>query len=238
MKPGRSPIAALIAVLALLAAPAAFAYEGGAVEGGVTVGGTVTFSGEAPGKEAHAIPADEEFCGGKEVLQEEIRVGAAGGLANVVVYLDKIEAGKVATPVTVRLDNAECRYEPHVVAAVVGSQVEVVNSDPVLHNTHARGPVGNSFNVALPNQGQVIPQKMRQPGLMKVGCDVHAWMSAYIAVFSHPYFAVTDADGKFAMDEVPPGAYTLVYWHEELGRQTAEVTVTAEGATADLVYED
>lgn len=227
----------LIAVACcLLMALPALAYEGGDLEGGATLAGQVKYAGAAPAAESHAIPADEEFCGSKEVAREELKVGDGGGLANVVVYLDKIAAGKAATPGTVTLDNADCRYEPHVVATVVGSTIEVTNSDPVLHNTHAKGPVGNSFNVALPNQGQVIPQKMRQPGLMKVGCDVHAWMSAYVAVFSHPYFAVTDAQGAFSMTDVPPGDYTLVYWHEKLGRQTQDVTVTSEGGAADLSY--
>ncbi len=224
-----------VACCLLIALPAA-AYDGGAVEGGATLSGTVKFTGTAPAAESHAIPADEEYCGGIQVTKEELVVADGGALANVVVYLDKVEAGKAATPGKVVLDNEQCRYAPHVVAVTVGSTIEVTNSDPVLHNTHAKGPVGNSFNVALPNQGQVIPQRMRQPGLMKVGCDVHAWMSAYVAVFSHPYFAVTGTDGAFEMTDVPPGTYTLVYWHEKLGRKTQEVTVTSEGAKADLSY--
>jgi plastocyanin len=228
---------AAVACCLLLALPA-LAYEGGAVEGGVTLAGTVKYAGAPAAAELHTIPADEQFCGGKQIKKEEIQLSAASGLANVVVYIDTIEAGKAATPGSVTLDNADCRYEPHVVATLVGSTVDVTNSDPILHNTHAKGPVGNSFNVALPNQGQVIPQKMRQPGLMKVGCDVHAWMSAYLAVFSHPYFAVTDADGRFSMLEVPPGDYTLVYWHEKLGRRTQDVKVTSEGAAGDFSFEE
>ena len=233
-----SPLRIATLLYALLLALPALAYEGGPVEGSATLAGTVKYTGTAPAAENHTIPADEEFCGGKQIKKEEIQLGAASGLANVVVYIDKIEAGKAATPGTVTLDNADCRYEPHVVATLVGSTVEVTNSDPILHNTHAKGPVGNSFNVALPNQGQVIPQKMRQPGLMKIGCDVHAWMSAYLAVFSHPYFAITDHDGRFSMDQVPPGDYTLVYWHEKLGRRTRDVKVTDQGATGDFSYEE
>lgn len=233
--PTNVTIPALLA-LALLAPTPALAYQGGPVQGGGTISGTATFGGTAPAAQYHEIPASETFCGDKQVEKEELLVDKDGGLANVVVYIDRIEAGKPAAPGAATLDNASCRYEPHVVALLVGSALDVVNSDPILHNTHAKGPVGNSFNVALPNQGQVVPQKMRQPGLMQVGCDIHAWMSAWIAVFSHPYFAVTDRKGRYSLADVPPGEWTLVWWHEKLGRKTSTVKVDAAGVTADMAF--
>ena len=128
-------------------------------------------------------------------------------------------------------DNTTCRYEPHVQAFVVGTELHVKNEDAVLHNTHIRLPSSDVFNYALPEKGQVIKKKVTRPGLMKVGCDAgHTWMSAWIAVFEHPYFAVTDKEGRFSLGDVPPGDYTLMYWHEKLGKASHKFTVTAGGA--------
>lgn len=220
---------AILGVLAL-AAPSALAYDAIDVAHGGTIAGSIRFEGVATPAAKLEATKDKDFCGKHELLNEQLVVGADKGLANVVVFLDKISKGKAMKPGKARLDNENCRYEPHVQAFVVGTDLEVSNQDPVLHNTHIRLPKSDVFNYGLPVQGQVINQKVRRKGLMKVGCDAgHTWMAAYIAVFDHPYFAVTGADGAFSLADVPPGDYKLVFWHEKLGRKTQKITVEAGG---------
>ncbi len=229
---------ALIAVSTLLAVgfwpSQALAYDGGPVAGGGAIEGTVTFKGAVPAPVKLPITQDQDICGKEARDAPTYQVSASGALKNAVVWIDAIKAGKpLPSAAKVGLNNTGCRFVPHVQAAVAGSRIDVKNSDDVLHNTHAR--LGKDrltvFNVGLPILGQVSKQKLLQPGVVKVGCDAgHKWMSAYIHVFKHPYFAVTGADGKFSMKDVPPGDYTVKIWHEALGTRTATAKVAAGGA--------
>ena len=230
--------ALLVAVLLVSAPGDGRAYDTGAVEGGGAVAGTVRFLGTAPAPKLLTITQDNEHCGKKPLYSEELLVSASKGLANVVVFVDGVAAGKEAVKTTVTLDNIDCRYEPHVVAMVAGSMLKVGNSDPILHNTHARLPKSDVFNIALPMEGQIIDRTIDKMGLMKVGCDAgHGWMSAWIASFDHPYFAVTDAEGAYSIPDLPPGEYTLVMWHEKLGRRTQPLTLSGADARADQDFE-
>lgn len=214
----------------LVASPAA-AYEVVDVADGGAIAGTVKFLGAAPAPVKLEPTKDKAFCGKTELTSEQMLVGPGGGLQNVVVFLDKVKKGRAATPSKPRLDNKACRYEPHVQAFTINSELTVSNQDPVLHNTHIKLPDSDVFNYGLPVKGQTVSQKIRRPGLMKVGCDAgHTWMSAYIAVFDHPYFAVTGPDGGFSLEGVPSGTYKVVFWHEKLGRKVKKVTVTAGGS--------
>jgi len=127
---------------------------------------------------------------------------------------------------TAKIDQKECRYHPHVFGMRVGQPLEIMNSDPTLHNIHAL-PKGNSeFNTGQPIQGMKTTHTFDKPEIMvPFKCDVHGWMNAYVGVLPHPYFAVTDKDGKFELKTLPPGTYTLEAWHEKLGTQTANVTL-------------
>ncbi|MBI5607495.1 MAG: hypothetical protein HY902_01290 [Deltaproteobacteria bacterium] len=226
----------LLAVgLAVLPA-AALAYTPGAVTGGATVRGVVKFTGAVPAPVKLDIVKDNEVCGAEPKYDESLQVGAGQGLANVVVFIDKIDKGKPLAPGKAELDNHKCRFVPHLQAFSVGTELAVKNSDGVLHNTHIRLPNSDVFNYALPEKGQVIKKKVSRAGLMKVGCDAgHVWMGAWIAVFDHPYFAVTDKDGKFSLADVPPGQYNLMFWHEKLGKGSQKVTVQP-GAAQDLTH--
>jgi plastocyanin len=139
-------------------------------------------------------------------------------------------------PGKVVLDQQRCRFVPHVQAAALGSILEIVNGDPVLHNVHGyRGRV-TAFDVAMPSRDQRVSRKLDRPGVVAVRCDVHAWMTAYVVVTEGP-FAVTGADGGFAIRDLPAGRYAVTAWHERLGERTAEVVVPAEGAAAaDFLY--
>jgi plastocyanin len=156
-------------------------------------------------------------------------VGPGGALANAVVYLKDIATGKpLDKAAKASLDNKGCTYVPHVAVIPVGSTLMIHNSDDALHNVHALMGSDTLFNVALPIPGMQIPQTMKRPGIVNVKCDAgHTWMAATIYVVEHPYYAVTDAAGKFDLKDVPPGTYTLVAWHEALGTQEQKVTVAA-----------
>lgn len=200
----------------LLAAGAARAGE---------VRGTVKFSGAAPSLPPLPITKDQSACG-PSVPDESVAV-KDGKLANVVVVVK----GAPTQPKPVVLDQQRCKYIPHVLTASAGSSVDILNSDPVLHNSHAYLGQATTFNIALPLKNQKVTKKLDKLGALKVKCDVHPWMSAYVFVADGPS-AVSAADGSFAIAGVPPGTYTVTAWHERFGEKTAQVTVPATGAGA------
>ncbi len=214
--------AALLGLAALVAAPA--------LAGDIK--GTVKFAGAAPKLAPLKATKDASTCG-TDLPDESVAV-AAGKLKNVVVTV-KGAAAK-PPPGKITLDQHKCHYVPHVQATAVGSSLEILNSDPILHNIHGYLGSATAFNLAMPLKNQKIARKLDKPGLIHVKCDVHSWMSAYIRVVDEP-FAVAGADGTFAIHDVPAGTYTLTAWHEKLGEKTAQVTVPATGAaTVDFTF--
>jgi len=206
-------------------------YETTTVSNGGTIRGTVKLQGNPPHLAAHKITKAEHrpICG-DSVPNEEVVAGSGGALANVVVWIDGIQSGAAPTRHNITLDQHNCRYTPHVQATTRGSQVTVTSQDPTLHNTHATMGNRTIFNLALPTKGVRINRPLSRPGLIDVKCDAgHTWMRAYIHVFEHPYFAVTGADGRFELTQVPPGQHTLKAWHERFGTQTRSLRVDAGG---------
>ena len=165
-------------------------------------------------------------------FQETYQVGSDGkSLANVFVYVkDGLGNYVFDTPTgSAKIDQKECRYHPHVFGMRVNQPLEIVNSDPTLHNIHALPKDNAEFNNGQPIQGMKMTHTFDKPEVMvPFKCDVHGWMNAYVAVLNHPYFMVTDKDGKFDLPNLPPGTYTLEAWHEKLGTQTATVTIGAK----------
>lgn len=243
--PSRAAIIVAGLLLLLAGAPAAraeepqaSAYEEGTVTGGGTLIGTVKGPAPAVPFSDAIVTKDKGVCGERKPSEAIVRA-ADGGLKNAVVFFQGISRGKpIDRSRPVKFDNHGCRFEPHVVAVAVGQRLEISNSDPVLHNTHAYLDGSQTiFNVALPVQNQRIPKTMKKPGLMSVKCDAgHNWMLAWIYAFDHPYFAVTGEKGEFRIDQVPPGTYKVTAWHEELGTETREVTIEA-GQEAKLTFE-
>lgn len=188
------------------------------------VRGTVKFTGAAPKLAPLPVTKDQSACGAS-VPDESVAL-ADGKLANVVVVVKgaPAPAGKAAV-----LDQQRCKYLPHVMTASAGSTLEILNSDPVLHNSHGYLGPASAFNVALPLKNQKVTRRLDKPGALKVKCDVHPWMSAYVFVADGPS-AVTGGDGGFSISGVPPGTYTVTAWHERFGEKSAQVTVPASGA--------
>jgi hypothetical protein len=207
------------------------AYQATTVENGGTLEGKLVYQGAVPTRKI--IPTkDPEVCG--SVREEpQIIVGPDKGVLEAIVYLKKVEKGKAWEKLdkTPELTNKNCVFVPHVQVIPVGGEVDVVNADPVLHNTHSFLGRLTVFNLALPNQEQRIKRPLSKPGLVRVECDAHGWMLAWIYVADNPYYAVTSQDGSFSIADVPPGDYTLVAWHEFTGEMEVPVTVKPkEGA--------
>jgi len=216
---------------ALLAGPEAFAAQAGAVAG------SVKLDGAAPVRPPLQVFKHREVCGGS-VVDERLVVGPGGGVRYVVVTVEGVENGKpVERDVTQVLDNSECRFVPHVQVAEVGQWLEIVNSDPILHNADARIGKETLFNIALP-PARRARKPLARPGTIMITCNVkHTWMSAVVAVADHPYHTVTDAEGSYEIRDLPPGTYTLRVWHEELGSRERPVTITAgETTVLDVTY--
>jgi hypothetical protein len=220
--------------VAIVAMPA-FAYDVGAVTGGGSIEGQVIYKG--PVQTRKIIPnKDVEVCGG---IREEalIEVGPNQEVQNAAVYLVEVAKGKAwpAAGKPPELDNIKCEFVPHVQMIPTGT-LNVVNKDPVLHNSH--GYYGNrtAFNMAQPNQGQSIPAELTRAGNVRVDCDAHGWMEGWVYVVDNPYYALTGPDGKFSITDVPPGTYNLVAVQSFTGPVQQSVTV-ASGKPTTLTIE-
>ena len=204
-----------------------------------TVAGMVTLEGTPPPPENIRMNSDPVcVTAATETETEYYAVGSAGELGNVFVYVKEGLEGRTFPPATgmVTLDQKGCRYVPHVFGIRVGQTLEILNSDPTLHNIHATPATNDEFNTGQPIQGMRLERTFDAPEIMvPFNCDVHSWMNAYVGVLDHPYFAVSGQDGNFDISSLPPGGYVVEAWHEELGTQTQNVTV-GEGATVELNF--
>jgi plastocyanin len=175
----------------------------------------------------------------EQIFGEEVVVNKNGTLKNVVVYVKEGLGGKKFDPPATKVvfDQKGCQYKPHVLGLQTGQELEVVNSDPTLHNVHSLSKENPQFNVAQPKIGMKLTKKFDKAESFKVKCEVHTWMGAYMHVFSHPFYAVTGDDGTFSLKKLPAGDYTIEAWHEKYGVQTMKLKVGATGAvTADFKF--
>lgn len=208
---------------------------------GGTLVGHVKLTTPAPANAAIRMGADLkclEINTGKHVEQEVVLRDPDGGLRNVFVYVQGTfpKSAPPATPVTI--DQQGCLYHPRVQGAQVGQTLIVKNDDDTLHNIHSLSTKGNNFNTGQPKAGLEYKTTLNAEEVMlHVRCDVHPWMTGYIGVVPHPYFAVSGAQGAFTIANVPPGHYTVKAWHERYGVVSQAVDVTAGKATVvDFSY--
>jgi plastocyanin len=217
-------------LLSLFFLSSAFAYEEMAVTNGGTIKGKVKLEGKAPKLPLVNITKFKEVC--QNVPNETLVLGPGQGIRYAVVTLEGIAKGQaVEREVVHEIDNVKCRFLPHVVAASVGQFLLFKNSDPILHTAHAFFPNDQpQFNVGL-YPGRVSRKPLLSAGVVKILCEVHPWMLAYVVVTEHPYHAVSDMYGDYEIRDVPPGVYKLKVWHESLGVQETNVEVKAGGAS-------
>ena len=219
-------------LVSLTASAHAAKYQEGEVSDGGTIQGSVLYHG--PVKTRTVLPTKDKKVCGRMRKEPLIVVGDGGAVKDSVVFLKDVASGKpwpkasgVSRPV---LDQKDCKFVPHVQVARRG-KIDIINSDPVLHNTHGYYGKRTAFNVALPIQGGKVTKILRSPGEVRIDCDAHGWMLAWIYVVDNPYFARTGGDGTFSIADVPPGEYTLAVWQEALGLTELPVVVAAGGTT-------
>lgn len=188
------------------------------VNNGGTISGTVKWSGAVPHTLLYPVTKDPQICdpdSQKTADLERLLIGPEGGVANTVVYLKNINAGKALELLSQRqhLNQVQCRYVPHILLVPQNSSLEMVSSDATLHTIHMDGAA--TFNLPFPFPGRPTTRVMPTAGLVDLRCNGgHVWMNAEMMVVTHPYYAVTDESGKFQLTNVPAGTYEIVAWHE------------------------
>ena len=207
------PRAALAAVFLLLVGAPCLAYEVATVQDGGTVTGTVKFVGTPPKLDPIPVNKNRDVCGEHKPV-EALVLSADRGVKGSVILIEGVARGKKGGGDVV-LDNNQCVFVSHVTAVGLKDKMAIRNSDPILHNTHGFLGAPTVFNVALPTKGQMIEvtKYLKKPGVVRVLCDAHPHMSAWMIVHDSPYFAVTDDRGAFRITDVPPGTYKVTMWH-------------------------
>jgi len=210
--------------IALMTGAAMWFVTGAGAPGGGTIEADVKYTGAAQ-VEKLKVNKDTEKCGTEAVI-EKVGVGGNKGLANAVV---SVPGAKGATKAKAVLDQHGCKFVPHVVVMQPG-ELEIKNSDDILHNIHTYSTANPSINKAQPKFKKTMTEKLEKPEFVKITCDVHSWMLGWVAVV--PGLAgVTDKDGVTKIENVPAGKQKIEVWHETLGKQEKDVEVKAGQVT-------
>jgi hypothetical protein len=225
--------------LLLLGGRPAAAYLPGEVARPARLSGKVRWAGRA-GKPARLVLTGScPYCRKQNIFAEDLLQAPGGGLRNVAVFLEGVQRGRPLSGEKPVLAERHCTFVPHVLTLTAGSKLLLHNQDPVLNTFHAIEMRGGRtlFNEGLANLDQKLYRRIPRQGLVKMLCDVHPWEVAYLVAFNHPYHTVSDAEGRFALEQIPAGRYTLGLWHEKLGgrRQTVELGPGAH-LKVEIVY--
>lgn len=227
-----------IALVGALVLAGGFLSSTAADAGSIT--GKIIYDDKVPNLRPINMDADPA-CASKHdspVYPEILVLSSDKGLANVFVQVKNAPGGNHSVPSTpVVIDQKGCLYEPHVVGVIAGQEVLFKNSDGILHNVHGLPKANREFNIGMPPTLKEKGVSLSKPEpVFPVKCDVHPWMRSYVAVMTHPFFDTSDKSGSFTISNVPDGTYEIEAWHEKLGTQTAEVTVSGGAATADFTF--
>jgi len=206
---------------------------------GASVVGKVKFTGQLP-QPAHVSMNSDPSCAKLHpgpAMSQDFLAGSDNSLGNVIVFISDGLAGRTfdVPAEAVTFEQKGCEYAPHVVALRANQKLKMVNSDNTTHNIHPLPTNNREWNKAEPAGSTMEESFPREEIAIPVKCNVHPWMKSYVAVFKHPFFAVTGKDGSFQLPNLPPGDYTIEAWHEKLGTMTQKITVT-DGQTKSLDF--
>ena len=196
---------------------------------GGDLSGRVDFVGKSPNKKALKMDADP-VCGSahkEPVYNQSFIINEEGYLKNVLVYLKNVKYDGNTPDTQAVIDQNGCMYSPHIQGMMKGNSLLIKNSDATLHNIHGLPTINSEFNFAMPKVVKEKAIKFDKAELnIKIKCDVHSWMKAYVSVFDHPYFAVTDDSGYYKIDSIPPGTYDVIAWQEKFKDKTLNAAIT------------
>jgi plastocyanin len=217
-------------ISALVCAAVVWAMAGGTAWGGA-IKGTVRLTGAPEKPKKLPVTIDQYVCG-KEREAEDVVLSPDNGIRYAVVSLQTPPPGAKwdASSPPVQIDQKQCMFVPHVVVVPAGGTVEFLNSDRLLHNLKSFSKANSPFNKAHP-KARTISVVFKGPEIIRIECDLHSWMRAWVVVADHPFYAVTNEQGAFALDNIPAGKYILQVWQESLGIVTKEVAVGDKAAT-------
>ena len=204
---------------------------------GATVIGQVTFTGTVPPLAMVQVTRDPDFCGASMSIQNLVVDSSSKGIQGVRVSVEGVDnpSGKTPHAATSELRNRHCEFFPRIGTAIAKKTLPITNEDPIMHNTHIRHGKRTFVNVAQVPGGRTFKKRIKRPGLLKARCDKHEFMEAYILVFDHPYYSVTDTTGHFRISSVPSGKQELTIWHETLGTLHTKVEVPEHGEVSITV---
>jgi len=232
------------------------AYELAEVKDSGSIKGHVRFSGPVPVDEVIKIDRDTEVCGNEQKAGRFI-ISSNGGVKNAVVWIEGIERGKAFSSPNVEIMIKDCRIVPLVSIGFVGGNFVLRNEDPLLHTIQlklsleyhkalSQRPLEDGatiYNIALPRKGTRVEKPIKkyhayskETGYIQVKSNAHPWLRGYIFVFDHPYGTVTDDNGSFMIDNIPPGEYTIMVWHEAFGLKEKKITIK-EGRVEDVEFD-
>jgi hypothetical protein len=197
-----------------------------------SIKGTTIFSGKTEQFKPYKTGSYKKACG-SDIQNETILIDNKGVMNSVIaLYGENLKI----SPGEYKLNQRKCKYEPHVIAMPVDSELKIHTSDPINHNIHTYSFENDPINIMfLPGQ-DAYSQEMEEPELIKVECDLHSWMSAWIVVTPNSYSTVSRSDGTFEIPDVPPGDYELTAWHETLGSLTKSISVGNDGLNINFDF--
>jgi plastocyanin len=205
-----------------------------------TIAGHVRYMGQTPVNPLIRMGADprcNKLYVGKRPTSQAFIVGADGAFANVLVNLDGTFPASPVPTTPVVLGQKDCQYAPRVLGARIGQTLQVTNEDPTDHNVHSLSKAGNDFNRTQLINGKPFDFTLKAGELLRITCDNHSWMTAYVAIMDNPYFAVSGTDGSFTIANVPAGKQTVKGWHEVMGMKTQMVDVEmGKTTTVDFTF--
>src|SRR5246127_3064404 len=232
---------AAIAVAICISDPHRVKAGGAAPTTTSSVRGVVHFEGKVPAAKPISMAADP-VCAKQHsapLMAQDIMADSKGNLQNVVVFVSEGLGDQKFDPPSepAVVEQKGCMYQPHVMAVRANQKLELVNDDPTSHNIHPVPANNREWNKAEPPGTKMEDSFAREEIAIPVKCNVHPWMRGYIAVFKHPFFAVTGKDGSFRLPDLPPGEYTIEAWHEKLGTMTKKISIGAgQAQTLEFVF--